>query len=54
MNDDFNTPVLIAHLFDGIRMINSTKDGRESIDAADLQKLKALYKTFTRDILGLI
>ncbi len=54
MNDDFNTPVLIAHLFDGIRMINSTKDGRESIDAADLQKLKALYKTFTRDILGLM
>ena len=32
MNDDFNTPILIAHLFDGVRIINSVKDGKESLN----------------------
>nr|MBC8474327.1 cysteine--tRNA ligase [Cryomorphaceae bacterium] len=29
MDDEFNTPILIAHLFDGVRIINSVKDGKE-------------------------
>ena len=53
MNDDFNTPVLIAQLFDGVRLINSTKDGKETLNTKDLQKLQAQFKIFVFDILGL-
>lgn len=53
MNDDFNTPVLISHLFDGVRMINSLMAGNEQIDAEGLQALRKLYKTWVEDILGL-
>jgi len=54
MNDDFNTPILIAHLFDGVRIINSVKDGKESLSLSDLYKLKSLFNTFVLDVLGLI
>ena len=54
MDDDFNTPILIAHLFDGVRIINSVKDGKESLSSSDLDKLKNLFNTFVLDILGLI
>ena len=54
MDDDFNTPILIAHLFDGVRIINSVKDGNESLSSIDLEKLKTLFNTFVTDILGLI
>ena len=54
MNDDFNTPILIAHLFVGVRIINSIKDGKESLNVSDLEMLKSIFKTFTNDILGLI
>lgn len=53
MNDDFNTPITIAHLFDGVKMINSINDGKENISAIDLKKLKTHYQTFVFDILGL-
>ncbi|KRO65351.1 MAG: cysteine--tRNA ligase [Cryomorphaceae bacterium BACL11 MAG-121015-bin20] len=54
MDDDFNTPILIAHLFDGVRIINSVKDGKESLCSSDLEKLKTLFNTFVTEILGLI
>ena len=54
MDDDFNTPILIAHLFEGVRVINSAKDGKESLNDSDLERLKDLYKTFVTDILGLV
>ena len=54
MDDDFNTPILIAHLFDGVRIINSVKDGKESLSSSDLEKLKTLFNTFVTDVLGLI
>ena len=54
MDDDFNTPILIAHLFEGVRVINSAKDGKESLNHSDLEQLKDLYKTFVTDILGLV
>jgi cysteinyl-tRNA synthetase len=54
MNDDFNTPILIAHLFDGVRIINSVKDGKDSLNAADLEQLKTIFNTFITDILGFI
>jgi cysteinyl-tRNA synthetase len=53
LNDDFNTPTAIANLFDGVKMINSIKDGKESITKDDLEKLKTHYQTFTFNILGL-
>ena len=53
MNDDLNTPILIAHLFDGVRMINSIAAGNEKIDAENLQILTELFDSFVFDILGL-
>ena len=53
MDDDFNTPILIAHLFDGVRIINSIKDGKESLSLSDLDKLKKLFNTFVLNVLGL-
>jgi len=54
INDDFNTPILIAHLFDGVRIINSVKDGKENLNASDLEQLKTIFNTFVTDILGFI
>ncbi len=53
MNDDFNTPITIAHLFDGVKLINSINDGKETIDANNLKILRKLYFTFVFEILGL-
>ena len=53
MNDDFNTPVLIAHLFDGVRLINSINDAKETINDEDLKKLQDHYQSFVFEILGL-
>ena len=53
MNDDFNSPVLIAELFEASRIINSVYDGKLKIDAINLQLLKQLMNNFVLDILGL-
>jgi cysteinyl-tRNA synthetase len=53
MDDDFNSPILIAHLFDGVKIINSIKDGKAKIDEENLAMLKELYLIFVNDILGL-
>lgn len=53
MNDDFNTPILIANLFEGIRFVNLLNDKRETITATDLLNLKNTLESFTFDILGL-
>jgi cysteinyl-tRNA synthetase len=54
MNDDFNSPILIARLFDGVRIINSiSAGGQVTITAADLDQMKRLYKLFLFDVLGL-
>ncbi|WP_346855824.1 cysteine--tRNA ligase [uncultured Draconibacterium sp.] len=53
LNDDLNSPIAIAHLFDGVKMINSVKAGTEKISAADLDELKFFYSTMVFDILGL-
>ena len=54
MNDDFNTPVLISHLFEGVRIINAAIDGKERLSAADLELLQHVMKTFVFDVLGLL
>ncbi len=53
MNDDFNTPILIAHLFEGIRLVNVLNDKRETITATDLAELKNTLEVFTFDVLGI-
>lgn len=53
MNDDFNSPMVIASLFEAVRIINSVNDGKESLSVADLQSLRETFNTFMGDILGL-
>lgn len=53
MNDDFNTPVLIAKLFDAVKYINSCKDGKATISATDQESLKREMSRFAFDVLGL-
>ncbi len=53
MNDDLNTAIVIAHLFEAVRIINSVNAGTETISEQDLVLLKKLFKEFTEDILGL-
>ncbi len=53
MDDDLNTPMVIAHLFDACRIINSATDGTATLNAEDIQMLKVLFKTFLEDILGI-
>tara|TARA_B100000700_G_scaffold322116_1_gene422890 strand:+ start:3 stop:1469 length:1467 start_codon:yes stop_codon:yes gene_type:complete len=54
MDDDFNTPILIAHLFEGVRVINSIKNGQESLTDIDLEKLKSIFNVFVTDVLGFV
>jgi cysteinyl-tRNA synthetase len=53
MNDDFNTPILIAQLFEGIRFVNLLNDKRESITSSDLELLKKTLEEFTFEVLGI-
>jgi cysteinyl-tRNA synthetase len=53
MNDDFNSPVLIAELFEATRIINSVNDGKLKIDTANLDILKNIIQVFVFDVLGL-
>ena len=53
MNDDFNTPIAISHLFDALKAINLVHDGKETINTTDLEELKAVFKAFIEDVLGL-
>ncbi|MAY84143.1 MAG: cysteine--tRNA ligase [Flavobacteriales bacterium] len=53
MNDDFNSPIAIAQLFEGAKLINSVADGKKQINQENLDKLKKAFKDFYFDILGL-
>ncbi len=53
MNDDFNTPILIAELFSAVKYINQIKDGTNTIDAINLELLKNTLHAFVFDVLGL-
>jgi len=52
MNDDFNTPVLISNLFDGVKLINQLKEGKASLTEADYKLFKATLHAFIYDLLG--
>jgi cysteinyl-tRNA synthetase len=54
MDDDFNSPMLIAHLFDGVRIVNSAVDKKETLTPEDLAALKKTMHTFIFEVLGLV
>jgi cysteinyl-tRNA synthetase len=54
LNDDFNTPILIAHLFEAVKFINQINDGKATITKADLENLKTALNALSFDVLGLI
>lgn len=54
MNDDFNSPILIAHLFDAVKTINLLKEEKETITKEDLEILSNSLNDFIFDVLGLI
>jgi cysteinyl-tRNA synthetase len=53
MNDDLNSPVMIAELFEGVRLINSANDGKLALGAGAIGTLKALFHAMVFDVLGL-
>ena len=53
MNDDFNTPILISHLFEGVRIINTTKEGKLKLTAEDIALLNKTFNGFFFDVCGL-
>ena len=53
MNDDFNSPILIAHLFDAVKIINQLKEGKASLNELDLAEFISTINAFVFDVLGL-
>lgn len=53
LNDDFNTPIVISHLFDATKTINSIADKKATISAEVLEALKETFHLFAFELLGL-
>lgn len=53
MNDDFNSPIVIANLFEGVRIINSVHNKLESLIVEDIALLKEVFTVFVSEVLGL-
>lgn len=53
MNDDFNSPILIALLFDAVKAVNLIQDGKETITETDRSELAETMNAFIFDVLGL-
>lgn len=51
--DDFNSPILIAQLFEAVKFIFNLKEGKEKINSEDLKNLKSALNTYIFDVLGL-
>jgi cysteinyl-tRNA synthetase len=54
MNDDFNTPVLLSHLFEAVKVINQIAAENASLTAEDITELKTTINAFVFDVLGLM
>jgi cysteinyl-tRNA synthetase len=54
MNDDFNTPILIANLFEAVKTINHIKEQNASLTIEDLEEFKTVLNGFVFDVLGLM
>ena len=53
MNDDFNSPIVIANLFEAVRIINSIQDKKDACPAEELAILKEMFDVFLFGILGI-
>ncbi len=53
MNDDFNTPIVLASIFDMVKIINSIHKNLQFINEKNLTLLKTTFETFVFEILGL-
>src|SRR5690625_3016565 len=53
MNDDFNSPILIAQLFEAAKWIYAAKEGKETFTAEGIQLLQKTMNDFLFDVLGL-
>ncbi len=53
MNDDLNTPTVIATLFDACKVINQANDGHATLSQADIDELKSVFQTYLFDVLGI-
>ena len=53
MNDDFNSPILIAQLFEAVKYINLLKEGKETLSLTDLEVFAGTFNAFVFDVLGL-
>ncbi len=54
MNDDFNSPMLIAQLFEAVKIINSAKEGKTQLDKENIDVIKKTMHDFVFDVLGLV
>ncbi len=53
MNDDLNTPIVISHLFDMAKVINTVNDKKATLTQADIDELKGVMDTFVFEVMGL-
>jgi cysteinyl-tRNA synthetase len=53
MNDDMNTPQVIAQLYEAVRVCNSAADGKIKLDKANVEALHKLFQTWLHGILGI-
>lgn len=53
MNDDFNSPILIAQLFEAVKWIHLVRDGKMHLDKDNLSLLQTSMKAFVFDVLGI-
>ncbi len=53
LDDDMNTPIVIAHLFEAVSVVNKVRDGHATATVADIESLRSLFDTFLFEILGM-
>ena len=53
MNDDLNTPIVIGHLFDAAKVINTVNDKKATLTQDDINELTEVFNTFLFDVMGL-
>tara|TARA_B100000945_G_scaffold305735_1_gene292505 strand:+ start:736 stop:2202 length:1467 start_codon:yes stop_codon:yes gene_type:complete len=53
MNDDLNTPIVLSHLFDAVKVINSSKEGKHDLSVDDIERLKELFNKYAITVFGL-
>ena len=53
MNDDFNTPILIANIFDAVKFINKVNQQKANISKGDWEVLLSSINSFVFEVMGL-